>query len=290
MPHGFALAESPAMADARENAVDPVPQTLEGFYVLHDVYTVDWPGWRALGASERSAAADEAAAWLGESEALRGDSALYSVLTQKGDLMFVHYRETPDALNAAELGLRQTRLYEFLRPAYSYFSVIEVSLYEVMAMAMRRVADRGLERGTPEFDAAMEEEIGRQKERMNERLFRDIPPHHYICFYPMNKRRGEQVNWYSLPLAERRAMMRSHGTIGHKYHETVTQVIAGSVGLDDWEWGVSLHCDDALTFKKLIYEMRFDPASALYAEFGPFYVGIRREQTALQALLEGRLE
>jgi len=125
---------------------------------------------------------------------------------------------------------------------------------------------------------------------MNERLFRDVPPHRYICFYPMNKRRGEQVNWYSLPLAERRAMMRSHGTIGHKYHETVTQIIGGSVGLDDWEWGVSLHSDDALAFKKLIYEMRFDPASALYAEFGPFYIGIRREPAALAALLDGRLE
>ena len=120
---------------------------------------------------------------------------------------------------------------------------------------------------------------------MNSRLFRDVPPQRYICFYPMDKKRGEQVNWYMLTLEERRAMMRSHGTIGHKYHETVTQVIAGSVGLDDWEWGVSLHSEDMLVFKKLIYEMRFDPASALYAEFGPFYVGIRREPGELASVL-----
>ena len=89
-------------------------------------------------------------------------------------------------------------------------------------------------------------------------------------------------------LADRRAMMRSHGTIGHKYIQEVTQVIAGSVGLDDWEWGVSLHANDALVFKKLIYEMRFDPASALYAEFGPFYVGIRAADAALEAVLQGK--
>jgi chlorite dismutase len=83
-------------------------------------------------------------------------------------------------------------------------------------------------------------------------------------------------------------MMRSHGTIGHKYIQEVTQVIAGSVGLDDWEWGVSLHAGDALVFKKLIYEMRFDPASALYAEFGPFYVAIRVADAALEAVLQGK--
>jgi chlorite dismutase len=83
-------------------------------------------------------------------------------------------------------------------------------------------------------------------------------------------------------------MMRSHGTIGHKYHETVTQVIAGSTGLDDWEWGVSLHSEDAVIFKKLVYEMRFDPASALYAEFGPFYLGIRADAAGLEALLHGQ--
>ena len=127
------------------------------------------------------------------------------------------------------------------------------------------------------------------KPHMEARLYRDIPPQRYICFYPMNKRRGEDKNWYTLPMPERRAMMRSHGRIGHKYHEQVTQVISGSVGLDDWEWGVSLHADDPLVFKKLVYEMRFDPVSAIYAEFGPFYVGLRREPDTLPALLAGKL-
>jgi chlorite dismutase len=273
---------------SEEAAASEVPQTLEGWYVLHDVYRVRWPAFNALPASRRNEIAREAAAWSsGVIEPQRGDTAVYSVLTQKGDLMWIHYRPTPDDLNAVELSHRQLGIFEYLEPAYSYFSVIEVSLYEVMAIAMKRLADRGLKPGTPEYETARAEEMDKQKGHLSERLYRKIPSQRYVCFYPMNKRRGEQVNWYALPLAERRAMMRSHGTIGHKYHETVTQVIAGSTGLDDWEWGVSLHSDDAVIFKKLVYEMRFDPASALYAEFGPFYLGIRTEPHALEALLRG---
>lgn len=267
------------------------PQTLEGFYTLHDVYNVDWPAWRSLLASERAQVADEARSWL-ESltrDPSQGDAKLYSVVTQKGDLMLCHYRKDPAALNQVELGLRALRLFEFLAPVYSYMSVIEVSLYEVQAMALRRLADRGLASGTPEHDEALAKEMEVQKTRMNERLFRVIPAQRYICFYPMNKRRGEQVNWYALPLKDRRAMMRGHGSIGHKYADVVTQVIGGSTGLDDWEWGVSLHSDDPLQFKKLVYEMRFDPASSWFAEFGPFYVGVLVAPFGLSALLEGRL-
>ncbi|MFN2375909.1 MAG: chlorite dismutase family protein, partial [Candidatus Binatia bacterium] len=202
---------------------------------------------------------------------------------------FCHSRQTPADLNSIELGLRQLALFEFLSPAYSYLSVIEVSLYEVQAMAMRRLADRGLQPGTPEHDEALAGEMEKQKERMNERLFRAVPPQRYICFYPMNKRRGEHVNWYALPLKDRRAMMRGHGSIGHKYADVITQVIGGSTGLDDWEWGVSLHADDPLQFKKLIYEMRFDAASSWFAEFGPFYVGVLVPPSNLAAWLHGQL-
>ncbi|HYB98228.1 MAG TPA: hydrogen peroxide-dependent heme synthase [Candidatus Limnocylindrales bacterium] len=272
------------------------PQTLEGWYTLHDVYALNWPRWRARSQSERKAIAEEASAWLGRAAAAnvqeaagRGDSKLYSVVSQKGDLLFCHYRQSPAALNEVELTLRTLRLYEFLSPAYSYLSVIEVSLYEVQAMAARRLAERGLKPGTTEYDQALTGEMETQKARMNERLFRTIPPQRYICFYPMSKRRGESVNWYALPLAERRAMMRGHGSIGHKWSEQVTQVIGGSVGLDDWEWGVSLHADDPLAFKKLVYEMRFDPTTSWFGEFGPFYVGVRVDPPAVEDLLEGRL-
>jgi chlorite dismutase len=201
--------------------------------------------------------------------------------------MFVHYRPTPEDLNRAEYGLRRSDLFGYLKPSYSYLSVIEIGLYELTAMAHMKLTKEGLNPGKPGFDEAFAKEMEGQKERIQSRLFRKVPERKYICFYPMNKRRGEQVNWYTLSLEERRNMMRGHGRIGHKYHETVTQIIGGSIGLDDWEWGVSLHADDPLVFKKLIYEMRFDPASALYAEFGPFYVGIRRKPEQLGELLMG---
>ncbi len=270
-------------------AVESSP-TIEGWYTLHEVYSLDWARWRALPPPRRAAIAGQARQWLEAAAAGRGDTKLYSVVTHKGDIMLCHYRDSPAALNQAELALRQQPLFEFLNATYSYLSVIEVSLYEVQAVAMRRLVERGLKRGTPEYEAAFDGEMETQKTRMNERLFRDIPTQRYICFYPMNKRRGEHVNWYALPLEERRMMMRGHGVLGHKYADLVTQVIGGSTGLDDWEWGVSLHADDPLQFKKLIYEMRFDPASSWFAEFGAFYVGVCVEPGSLGALLEGRLE
>lgn len=265
------------------------PQTLEGYYILHDVVAIDWPRWRGLPEPRRQEIARTAADWLSRAAQIEaGDSAAYSVVTQKGDLMFVHYRRSPEELNRAELSLRHIELYDYLRPTYSFLSVIEISLYELTAIARKKLADAGFRHGTKEYDLEFEQEMERQKTRVQSRLFRKIPEQRYICFYPMNKRRGEQVNWYTLPMEQRREMMRGHGRIGHKYHEQITQIIGGSVGLDDWEWGVSLHSDDPLQFKKLVHEMRFDPASALYAEFGPFYVGLGASAENLTALLAGR--
>lgn len=273
-----------------ENTMPEVPQTLEGWYVLHDIYTVDWARWKALSPADREQVAAATSGWLEEAaEVEKGDTVLYSVLTQKGDLMLLHYRESPEELNRVELAFRQTPLYDYLKPAYSYFATIEIGLYELTAMARKKLADQGVTAGSAEYEEYFEREMEKQKQRVQSRLFRNIPEERYICFYPMNKRRGEQVNWYTLSMEGRRDMMRGHGRIGHKYHETVTQIIGGSIGLDDWEWGVSLHANDALVFKKLIYEMRFDPASALFAEFGPFYIGIRALPESLGAMLAGRL-
>ena len=126
--------------------------------------------------------------------------------------------------------------------------------------------------GTEDRDALMKQPF------IQKRLYPAIPDAAempYVCFYPMNKRRGETVNWYAAGMEERRQMMRDHATTGRKYHGRVQQMITGSTGLDDWEWGVTLFAGEALDIKKLIYEMRFDEVSAKYADFGEFYVGIR---------------
>src|SRR5216110_2928630 len=124
---------------------------------------------------------------------------------------------------------------------------------------------------------------------MRPRLFPEIPRLRYISFYPMDRRRGEDKNWYKLPIEERARQMNDHGMIGRRYAGEVKQIISGSIGFDDWEWGVDLFADDPLVFKKLIYEMRFDEASAVYAEFGPFYVGLQFSAPQLPRLLEGEV-
>ena len=126
-------------------------------------------------------------------------------------------------------------------------------------------------------------------EAMRSRLFPTIPASRYICFYPMDRRRGEERNWYLLPFAERQRQMEEHGLVGRRYAGQVQQIISGSIGFDDWEWGVDLFADDPLVFKRLIYEMRFDEVSAVYALFGKFYLGIRCPVSQLGDLLAGSL-
>jgi len=261
------------------------PETIEGWYVLHDLWTVDWPAWRRLDQAERWKLADQLGDWLVSLSETEGDSACYRVIGQKADLMLLHYAVNPAELADTEQALRRLGIFAYLTPSSSFLSVIEASLYEATAIAHGMLARRGLTPGTDGFDAAFADELGKQREALHERVFRDIPHQRFCCFYPMSKRRGERWNWYDMPLEERRDLMRGHGRIGRKYHGKVTQVISGAVGLDDWEWGVDLFGEDPLQFKKLIYEMRFDPATSRFAEFGTFYLGLRSNPEALRELL-----
>jgi peroxiredoxin len=259
--------------------VSAAPVTLEGWYALHEMYAVDWPRWNALAETERDAIVAEATALL-ERQARPGDgeSGCWTLLTQKGDLCFMHWRPTLEALRAEEVALARTRLRAFLLPTYSYLSVIELGTYELAGHAAARLKARG---GTAD-EAQLEEEM---RQLAAPRLFPKIPPRRYLSFYPMSKRRGEEVNWFDLPAEARAELMRGHGEIGRRYAGKVTQVISGSVGLDDWEWGVTLFADDPLVFKKLVYEMRFDPASSRYALFGSFYLGLRFAPATLGEVL-----
>ena len=264
------------------------PETIEGWYVQHEVYTVQWSQWRALAPAQRDTLVEESAAWLNvQSTPEEGSSAFFSLLGHKGDLLFTHFRPNLEALNQVKLSLRQAELFPYLQPAYSYLSVIELGMYEVIGAVQRQLTAAGLETGTAEYDAAYQRELEQQKTILHDRLYPPIPDGRYQCFYPMNKRRGETYNWYALPMDERRQLMRGHGMIGRKYAGRVKQIISGSVGFDDWEWGVSLFADDPVVFKKLIYDMRFDPASSRYGEFGEFFVGIRLQPAEIGLFLSG---
>jgi len=257
-------------------SLPPVPLTIEGASVLHQMLRVRWTAWKALTAGQRAEIAQEAALVLGEMERNpSGQSAAYSLLGHKGDLILVHFRNSFDELGHTEKRLAQLRLWDYLEPATSYLSVVELGLYESSQKTYHALADRGMQPFSEEWNAEIEQVLARQREAMRPRLYPEMPPYKYICFYPMDRKRGEDKNWYTLPMPERQRQMHEHGLIGRRYAGTVKQIISGSIGFDDWEWGVDLFADDPLVFKKLIYEMRFDEVSAVYALFGSFYVGIR---------------
>jgi chlorite dismutase len=204
----------------------------------------------------------------------------------KGDLMLVHFRKSMDALHQAQLDVGRFAR-DFLEPTGSYLSVVELGLYDSTGRMWRTFAEQGLKPGSDEWRQAQEEELERQRKAMEPRLFPAIPPHRYLCFYPMDRRRGEERNWYTVPFHDRNRMMHEHGLVGRRYADVVKQIISGSIGFDDWEWGVDLFSEDPVWFKKLIYEMRFDEVSAVYAQFGTFYIGIRTPFEHLPQLLRG---
>jgi hydrogen peroxide-dependent heme synthase len=270
------------------SSLPAVPLTVEGAAILHQMMRVRWPEWKRLSPSNQRQLAAEFAAAVEPTER-EGQSAVYSLLGHKGDLLVLHFRNSFDELNATELRLSQLGMEEFLEPVSSYLSVIELGLYESTVKLYRSLAEKGVEPHSAEWKRETDQVLERQREAMRPRLFPKIPGARYLCFYPMDRRRGEQKNWYSLPIEERQRQMEEHGKVGRRYVGAVQQIISGSIGFDNWEWGVDLFADDALIFKRLIYEMRFDEVSAVYAVFGPFYVGIRCPVTRLQELLGGAL-
>jgi len=275
---------------AASDEIPPVPLTIEGYSVLHQMMRIRWTGWRQLPAAEKTALINEAAGVLARMETnSEGQSALFSLLGHKGDIMFVHFRRSFDELNQAELQLAQLALNDYLEPTTSYLSVIELGLYESTIKAYKDLKDRGVTPHSEEWKREIADVLARQKEAMHPRLFPELPKHRYVSFYPMDRRRGEAKNWYTLPIEERARQMNEHGLVGRRYAGEVRQIITGSIGFDDWEWGVDLFADDPLVFKKLIYEMRFDEVSAVYAQFGHFYLGVRCPAAGLGKLLGGEL-
>jgi len=260
-----------------ETAFPPVPLTVEGASVLHQMMRFRRPAWRSLGETERAEILAEAGGVLGKMEqpADGRQTAVFSLLGHKGDLLFVHFRRSFEELHQAELDLARLRLSDYLEPTTSYLSIIELGLYESTSKTYRELAARGIQPNSDEWKRELEIVLQRQRQAMAPLLWPEMPGAKYICFYPMDRRRGESVNWYMEPMADRQRMMHEHGMIGRRYAGDVRQIITGSIGFDDWEWGVDLFAEDPLVFKKLIYEMRFDQVSAVYALFGTFYVGVR---------------
>lgn len=236
-------------------------ETVEGWWVQHDFRRLDWTKWRQATPVERKAVWDEmAAVWSDWSDVAQnggGSFGFFATFGHKADLCILNFRTQLDELLVCQQRLNRGRFREFFDPAWSYLSVVELSGYVAQHLAP----------DSPELKL---------------RLHPAVPDKRYVCFYPMTKRRQGDDNWYRLEASERREMMKRHGMIGRGYAGRVVQIITGSQGLDDWEWGVTLFADDPLEFKKIVYEMRFDEVSARFSDFGSFIVGMRLTEAALR--------
>ena len=252
-----------------------VPQTDEGWYMLHDFRQIDWDAWRNAPQQERERAARAGREYLASHESAadspdgEGTSAVFSIIGHKADLMIVHLRPTLDLLSQAERQFERTALAEFTTQPTSYVSVTEVSGYVSDDYFKGDEIDEGL------------------RQYIEGKLKPEIPDNEYACFYPMSKRRGEEHNWYTLPFEERAEMMSGHGATGKQYAGDIDQIIASSIGFDDHEWGVTLFAEDPVKIKDIVYEMRFDEATSKYGEFPGFYIGRRFPPEDLLAYLNG---
>ena len=164
-----------------------------------------------------------------------------------------------------------------LTPVFSYLSVTELSEYMPTRDDHHRalVEEEKLQPGSEAYEKRMGELVARMKQYEQYRLYPEMPDWEVMGFYPMSKRRNGQDNWYVLDFAGRRHLMGGHARVGRKYAGRVSQLITGSTGLDDWEWGVTLMAHQLDALKEIVYEMRFDEVSARYGDFGPFFVNLR---------------
>jgi chlorite dismutase len=242
------------------------PVTLEGWYASHQAFAVQRRALRTRPAVElraaRCAAAEALSATCATGRNGDGWTAVVRLVGSLADVLFVHFRPTLDALADAEEEVAQLTLLECFQPAFAFLSVTEVGLYHLPETAQGSA------------DQAERIRAERESEHTQRRLFPALPADMpYVSFYPTSKRRDAAQNWYTLPMKERSDLMRRHGLVGRRHAGQVRQIITGAIGFDRWEWGVTLFASDPLALKRVVTDMRYDAASARYAEFGEFYVG-----------------
>ncbi len=247
-----------------------------GWHCVHLFYTIEHGQWNLLGREDQNTAKTNLSKIVQEVRAMDSTQLLtMSVVTPKADLGFMLI--TPDLQNANKiekqlsLGLGP----DMLTPVYSYLSLTEESEYITTDEEYAATLEPEIRNDPAKLEAALNTFRDRMKHYRQERVYPTLPDWPVVCFYNMSKRRGEERNWYALPFDERRKLMKGHANVGRQYSGKVKQLITGSTGLDDAEWGVTLFARDTFQIKSIVYEMRFDPVSAEYADFGEFFIGIQ---------------
>ncbi len=246
---------------------------------MHLFYQIDHAQWSILGDDEKRMAKTRLTELVQEIRASKDTHLLtFAIATPKADLGFMLLTPDLQVANAFEKQLTLSLGAEILNPVYSYLSQTESSEYTTTSEQYAEetlVGEKGLAKDSPEFHQAMKEFEERMQHYLKHRLYPVLPDWPVICFYPMSKRRSGGDNWYSLSYEARRELMAGHARVGRTYSGRILQLITGSTGLDEFEWGVTLLAKDTLDVKAIVYEMRFDEVSARYGEFGDFYIGMQ---------------
>jgi len=253
----------------------------EGRHVIHLFYRIEQESWNYLEAGDRRKRRDALARLVKEIQAMPGTQLLsFSMVTPKADLGFMLI--TPDLQIADHCAKRLSEGLGagIMTPVFSWLSMTERSEYTTSdeEYSTSLINDEKLEQGTPAHEEKMTAFRERMTKYLKDRLEPNLPPladWPVFCFYPMSKRRNPDQNWYAASFEERKLLMAGHARIGRTYAGRVRQLITGSTGLDDMEWGVSLFAKTTSEIKAIVYEMRFDEVSNRYAEFGDFFIGIQ---------------
>jgi peroxiredoxin len=250
----------------------------EGWHVIHLFYQIDRANWSLYSDEEQLESKTDLTALIQDIRSTESTQLLaFSMVTPKADIAFMLL--TPDLHQANRFEKRLTMSLgpDVLTPVYSYLSMTELSEYTTTEEQYieQTKKEEGLADGSPELEAKIGEFRARMKKYNSDRLYPNMPDWPVFCFYNMSKRRNDVNNWYDLPYEPRRELMAAHAKVGRTFAGRVRQLITGSTGLDEAEWGVTLFSHNTQDIKEIVYEMRFDKASALYGEFGDFYIGLQ---------------
>jgi len=248
----------------------------EGLGALHLFYKVDLAAWRANSAEERAAARDHLEAIVTAARQQPQTQVVTLAMFAPADIGFMVLSPDMHALQVLEKNISASLGPDILIPQFTYLSMTEKSEYTQKddEYALDLEKNEGIARGTAESEAKLITFRERIQHYTHDRLYPVLPEWEYYCFYPMSKRRAVGQNWYALDFQARRQLMGGHMRVGRTYAGRVRQLVTGSTGLDDWEWGVSLFAHNPYDIKAIVYEMRFDEVTHTYGEFGPFHNGL----------------
>ena len=269
-------SEQPTVLSTDSNYIEPL-NPKEGWHVLHMFYKVEHTQWECFSEEERLEAKTHLTQLIQDIRSDETQLLAFSMVTPKADLGFMLLTSDLHKANDYEKKLTRSLGADVLTPTYYYLSLTELSEYTTSEeqYGATLVSDDGLKEGSAEYNEKIEEFRNRIKKYNQDRLYPNMPDWPVFCFYPMGKRRGEQDNWYDLDYDARRQLMAGHARVGRTYAGRIRQLITGSTGLDEMEWGVTLFAHNTQDIKDIVYEMRFDKVSSRYADFGDFFIGLQ---------------